>query len=323
MNRILVTGVGAVIGYGILRTLKQLKPAPYLVGMDIFADAAGQHWCDQFVQSCLVSDPGYDAFLRDVISTHAIDLVIPGIEQDMSVFARQAAASQRYDARIALNSPALIELADDKWRMHQALVGLGAPAIPSRIDGTFADLAQSLGLPFLLKPRHGYAGKGIVRIRDERDFIYHGAEFGQTLMAQRIVGRDDAEFTISGFGDGRGGIGQLMALQRRLSGEGATAKAKTVSGEPFQRLIDQLAQTFHPLGPTNFQFRVEDDTPYLLEINPRISSATSIRCAFGYNEAAACIDYYLHGRLPDDRPIRSGTAVRYIEDIVSYDGDHL
>ncbi len=56
----------------------------------------------------------------------------------------------------------------------------------------------------------------------------------------------------------------------------------------------------------------------LLEINPRISSSTSIRTAFGYNECAMAVEYYLEGKTPKQPVIRPGRAVRYTEDLIFY-----
>jgi carbamoyl-phosphate synthase large subunit len=66
----------------------------------------------------------------------------------------------------------------------------------------------------------------------------------------------------------------------------------------------------------NFQFRMVDGSPMLLEINPRISSATSIRAAFGFNEAAMCIDHFLHNKEIFQPTLRSGSAVRYLTEFV-------
>lgn len=316
MSRILVTGVGAVIGYGVLRALRAADPSHVLIGADIFPDAAGRAFCDVFLPAPLTASPDYPGFLAKTVADHEIELIVPCIEQDVTYFAQHKAPS---GVRVALNRPDVIQLSNDKWRTHELLGKLGLPAIPSALEGDFATLSATLGAPFLLKPRRGYAGKGIVRIGDERDFAYHGGGLGADLMAQRIVGDDDAEFTVSGFGDGEGGSGPLIALQRKLSAEGATAKARTVDAAPFRFMIDALCGALRPIGPTNFQFRLGPDGPLLLEINPRISSATSIRRLFGYNEAAMCVDYYLHGRPPAAPTLRSGEAVRYIDDLVFYD----
>jgi carbamoyl-phosphate synthase large subunit len=261
--------------------------------------------------------------VREVVAAHRIGLLIPAIEQDVAFWSMHFAQLEAVGVKVALNDPALIALAGDKWLMHRKQRDLGLTAIPSRIDGRFEDLVRDLGTPFLLKPRRGYAGKGIVQVRDVRDFDYYGVHLGTKLMAQAIVGSDNEEYTVSGFGDGKGGMGWVLALQRRLSGEGATAKARVADATPFRPMISTLAADLHPVGPTNFQFRLCGDTPYLLEINPRISSATSLRSAFGYNESQACVDYYLKGVPPPLPALKTGCAVRYIEDIVVHDRDHF
>jgi carbamoyl-phosphate synthase large subunit len=56
-----------------------------------------------------------------------------------------------------------------------------------------------------------------------------------------------------------------------------------------------------------------------LEINPRISSATSIRAAFGYNESLMSLEFFLEQKRPVQPRIRTGRAVRYTEDYIFYD----
>ena len=138
-------------------------------------------------------------------------------------------------------------------------------------------------------------------------------------MAQPIVGRDDEEFTVSAFGDGRGGYSASMALRRRLSREGFTDKAEVVNQADFLDAIQDLCRAFSPIGPTNFQFRKTDAGLRLLEINPRISSSTSIRAAFGYNEALMATEMAVEKRLPAQPDIKGGRAVRYTEDFIFHD----
>jgi carbamoyl-phosphate synthase large subunit len=149
--------------------------------------------------------------------------------------------------------------------------------------------------------------------------LYWKEQLGYNFMVQEIVGDEENEYTVAAFGFGDGTCGQKLILQRKLSGEGATAKARVVSIPELDSMVDDLAAHFKPVGPTNFQFRHHLNRFLLLEINPRISSSTSLRAAFGYNEAEMCVEYYLEGRRPIERSIRSGRAVRYIEDLVTYD----
>jgi len=74
---------------------------------------------------------------------------------------------------------------------------------------------------------------------------------------------------------------------------------------------------------TNFQFRRDGDFIKLLEINPRISSSTSIRAAFGYNESEMCIEHYLNNKAIHQPKILRGQASRYIADEITYDGTYF
>jgi hypothetical protein len=87
----------------------------------------------------------------------------------------------------------------------------------------------------------------------------------------------------------------------------------------FDDILCKLAFHFKPIGPTNFQFRFDSGNFKLLEINPRISSATSIRTKLGYNETKMSIDYFLFNILPtkiDRNQILKKRAIRYTEELI-------
>lgn len=317
MARILVTGVGAIIGYGALRGLQD--SGHHLIGMDIYADAYGRHLCPQFVQAVRTDDPSYPDFLETALAETRPDLVVPCIEQDVERFDTLRELFERLGVKCALNHSELIRLAADKWSFHQAQIARGFSAIDSSLCSDFEPLKTVVGLPFLLKPRRGYAGKGIVSVSSALEFESYRSQMGSRFMAQRRIGTDEEEYTVGVFGDGAGRFTAQIQLRRLLSGEGATVKAWVVSDNSLTETVTAYCAAFRPLGPTNLQFRKNGDDWSLLEINPRISSSTSLRAAFGYNEAAMAVAYYLDGQLPMQPDIRQGHAVRYIEDHVVFD----
>ncbi|PSS56357.1 ATP-grasp domain-containing protein [Pseudomonas sp. BBP2017] len=325
MKTVMVTGVGAIMGYGLLKSLRAAAPSIRLIGTDIYNDAVGQAWCDAFEQAPLTAAPEYGQWLGDTLARHKVDLLIPGIEQDIHWLSDNRDLLATLDCKVVLNSQKLIELSRDKWAMDQALMVLGdSSRIPSLLSGDFHSLKAALGLPFLLKPRRSYASKGLVWVREERDFAPHAALLGDYLMAQPIIGSANQEFTVAAFGDGQGDAGPTIAFQRSLASDGSTAKAWVYQDDSLDATVARLCQAFKPVGPTNLQFRRgNDDSWRLLEINPRISSTSSIRRAFGYNEAAMCLDYYLDNKSPRPPIIRSGFAVRFIEDHIVYDRNHF
>ena len=316
---VLVTGVGAIIGQGIIRALR-LAPQPVrVIGLDRDAEAFGAHWCDHFAQKP-ASEQGdeYLDFLRGLFKTHAIDLVIPGIEHDVFFFDRHRAVFDDDRPVIALNRAEVIALGKDKWSTIERLEAAGLEVIPSRISGSWAECVGELGpAPLLMKPRRGSGGKGIVELHDQYDFEYWQNRCGADFMVQRLVGSADQEYTVSvfGFGDGEGT--EPAILRRRLGPDGATWWAETVeSCPPISDYSRALTRELRPEGPTNYQFRLSDGRAMLLEINPRVSASTGLRGALGVNEAWMCIEYYLHQHKPTDVTLSPGRAWRFVEDLV-------
>jgi len=325
MQNILVSGASGIVGYGILRSLRQFGKPLRLVGTSIYDDSVAQGFCDIFELAPPTDAPAYIEWLLGTIRKHHVDLIFPGIEIDMYRWAAHIPDIESSGAVAVLNDVELIRLCKDKWAFYQKLSEAGMPcAIESTLCMEFEALKRKYGLPFLLKPRRGFGARGIVKVNSAETFSTHQQHVGQTLMAQPIVGNDDEEFTTSAFGDGRGGYHASMTLKRKLSKDGFTEKAEVVGSDEFIQTIADLCRKFRPIGPTNFQFRRCADGIKLLEINPRISSSTSIRAAFGYNESAMAVEYFLQQRTPTQPAIKRGKAVRYTDEFIFYeDGVHL
>ena len=325
MRTILVSGASGIVGYGILRSLRASGLQLRLIGASMYDDSVAPAFCDDFELAPPTGDTAYIDWLSDTIRKHRVDLVVPGIEIDMYKWTEHVREIEAAGAVALLNRATLVRLCGDKWAAYEDLSGAGfSCAIESSLSNDFDALKERFGLPFLLKPRRGFGSKGLVRVGDIDTFARHQREVGPVLMAQPLVGLDDEEYTTSAFCDGQGGFYASMALKRRLSRDGFTEKATVVPADEFAETISGLCDRLRPLGPTNFQFRKCADGLKLLEINPRISSSTSIRTAFGYNESAMAVEYFLEGRTPVQPTIRPGRAVRYTTEYVWYgDGIHF
>jgi carbamoyl-phosphate synthase large subunit len=291
-----------------------------LIGTSIYTDSVAPGFCDIFEVVPRTDSPDYLDQLVVLLRKHRVDVAFPGIDADMYRWADHAAEIEATGTKLVLNSRELISLCSDKWAFYQRQQKLMPTyAIPSYLDMDFDVLKANCGLPFLLKPRRGFGSKGIVVIETAEQFAGIAPVRKTTSMAQPIVGRDDEEFTVSAFCDGQGGYSASMALRRRLSRDGFTEKAEVVDQAEFSDAVRDLCRAFSPIGPTNFQFRKTEAGLRLLEINPRISSSTSIRAVFGYNEALMAADMAIEQRLPAQPDIKRGRAVRYTEDFIFHD----
>ena len=320
MKTILVSGASGIVGYGILRSLKRSGKQLNLIGTTIYEDSVANAFCDTFVKAIPTNDPFYLDWLLNTIRKYNINLLIPGIEADLYKWTDHISEIQQSGARIALNNIDLIALTKDKWKFYERLLLLDKEhAIESSLVGNYDTLAERFGLPFLLKPRRGFGSKGIVSIDNEVSFQSYQKDIGEKLMAQPIVGSLEEEYTSAAFCDATGSPKAYMTLRRKLSKDGFTEKATVVEIDDLKKVVSKLCGSFRPIGPTNFQFRRHNDTWKLLEINPRISSSTSIRTAFGYNESLMTVEYYLENKIPGQPEIKRGRAVRYSEDFIFYE----
>ena len=319
MRKILVSGASGIVGYGILRSLRGSGDKFTLIGCTIYEDSVAAGFCDFFEKAVKTNSEGYLEWLIGVIKKHKIDLIIPGIEPDLYNWNKNLRRLEEVGVKVLMNNSELLMLSCDKWAFYLELQNRNLTmAIPTSLEADFDRLKDLFGLPLLLKPRCGFGSKGIVKVPDCETFQRYRAKIGEELMVQPFVGSDDEEYTVAAFGDGGGGVAAQITLRRKLSEGGFTEKAEVVEDEVIQALVVELCRQFRPIGPTNFQFRKHDGAFKLLEINPRISSSTSIRAAFGYNESLMSVEFFLEDRLPSQPIVRRGRAVRYWEDCLFF-----
>lgn len=319
MTNIFVTGASSLIGYGILKSIRSTKKPYKLIGSTIHKNSIAPAFTDVCIEAPFSGSEGYLDWFIKVIKDYNVDLVIPSFDEDVNFLSNHRKQIESTGAKVVLNNFELVHLCNDKWEFYKVLKSNNCPyVIPSSISSEFHELEREFGLPLLLKPRKGFASRGIVRVNDKEMFLKHKDKIGEELMVQPLIGKDDEEFTTGAFCDGKGGYYAIITFKRELSKEGYTNIAEVYESKQIEEAVLDICKILKPIGPTNFQFRIHNGVCQLLEINPRFSASTSMRVAFGYNDAIMAIEYYLEGKIPKQPKIKQGKAIRYIEDFIFY-----
>lgn len=313
---ILVSGASGIVGYGILRSLLKNKEQYTLIGTTIYTDSIASAFCDIFELAVPTNSENYFEWLFSIIKKYKIDMIIPSIEADMYLWNENRKQIESTGTLVLLNNRQLINLCQDKWNFYTRL----QPMIHEYLIPTTDDLSKNIfGYPYILKPKKGFGSKGIIRIQNEEDYQKYKDKITKDLIMQPIIGTDEEEYTVSAFYDKEHNLIDYLPLKRKLSSNGYTESAEVVNYD-FSNILEKIASIVKPLGPTNFQFRLDkNNNMKLLEINPRISSSTSIRASLGYNESQMSIDYFLNGKIPekvDKESIKNRKAVRYVEEYI-------
>ncbi len=324
---ILVTGVGAVIGYGIIKSLKKSRYNVKIIGIDIFEDAVGRVWCDKFVQGVRADSEQFPEFITKLVKKFDIDLIIPGIEQDVDAFGKMVYKHSFNACKIALNTKTALKVFNNKRLTYRLLNELGLPFIQFALsqdltEKSVEEIIDIVGLPCIVKPDISYARKGLATLVNREELQFYNKQKGYVFQKKINSG---IEYTISVFGLGNGKYCNPICLKRQLGPDGATHKAEVFAFSPFEFQIKTLMERIKPSGPTNFQFieNDSDNSVLLLEVNPRISASTSIRTGFGVNEAEMCIDFFLADKEPIPVKIKKGRAQRFLDEIMEYDSNNI
>ena len=312
--KVLVSGASGIVGYGIIKSLRKSQFDCTVVGTSNRSFSVANHFSDRFYRAPATGSSNYLSWLLELLERERPDVAIPGLEIDNFVWNRNRNLFDETGTKVLLNDAQLIELSADKWVFFNELRRLHEPTtIETVLVHEYQELVDMFGLPFILKPRRGYGGRGFQVVQNELDF--NRGHYPDSI-AQPFVGDDESEFTVSAFGDGQGGIAHMFALRRNLDYAGFTSLAEIVESDAFLGPIERLSSSLCPIGPTNFQFRRKGHELFLLEINPRISSSTSIRAAFGYNEVEMGVSFIKTGTIEMPSPKTEGIALRYSEDLV-------
>lgn len=319
MKKIMVSGASGVVGYSCLKALKNVKQY-YLIGTSIYDSDVAKKYSDEFFMAPLTESAYYCDWLEKMIKEQGIELLIPGIEADVYKWNEIREKIEEWGAKIVLNSKQLIGLCQDKWFFYEEIKKLDEEVwIPSILQcDNYYDAKKVLGPHMVVKPRKGYGSIGLHYISDEKEFVFYKS--ADSVIQKKIFGE---EYTIGAFYDKESNLCNYISLERKLGRGGFTEYAKTKEHPKLKSIISELGKELGAIGITNFQFIDDEGNLKLLEINPRISSSTSMRALLGYNECDMGARFALYGELPGNIKVKSGRVVRYVEEIAVYDRDYI
>lgn len=302
MKKVLVTGVGGVVGQGILRNLRAERLDIALIGTNVAAVSAGNHLCDAVHVVPYAYDPAYIPAIRELIENERIDLVIPST--DYEVYHLMLAQSE-LPAPVAASPADLTRACLDKYATWQALHAQGLPFAASCLPSEYAGQFERT----VVKPREGRGSRNIhIDPPNPRSF-------GDDYVVQEYL--EGEELTTSFYVRRDGALHGMITFVRELE-QGNTALAEVVDRHDAQLrgLVEGLVARFPFRGSCNLQTRATPRGIVPFEINCRISGTNSVRSQFGFRDVAYTVQEYLYGQPPDAPQITPGSAIRVIMDII-------
>jgi carbamoyl-phosphate synthase large subunit len=313
-----ITGVGSLLGQGILRSLKQSSLDITIAGFCVDKFSTGLYWCDESYFIPFAKDPDYISKLISEITRSEIKLLLVGTDVELKKIAQNKELIEKTcNIVVLISSPFVVELGDDKYKTAKFFMDKGMPAPLSALPDSKDDLNELIkqaGFPLIVKPRKGMRSYGVVSVNNI-DELNSAIAQTEDPVIQECVGSADKEYTASGLYF-NGKCNAVIVMRRELR-DGNTYRAFTVNDEKLIAAVKEWTELVKPFGPINFQFRLDKNlTPKVFEINSRFSGTTPLRAKAGFNEVEMCVSYLLNGleiRQPD---IKSCMILRHMEETV-------
>lgn len=226
-----------------------------------------------------VTDEGYIPFLVDLIQKYSIDLIVPTIDTELPILARNVETLKQAGTFPLISKQFLIDCSCDKWLTFQEFSKAGVQTarswIPEQCDRT--ELPEEL----FLKPRDGSASLHTHAVKKEAlDNILPEVPF--PLIQERLYGK---EITIDALLDLNGNPIHYVPRIRMQTVGGESIQGLTMPDTGMEKWFERLLLTLKKLGgigPMTLQaFLTDDGNPIFSEINPRFGGGFPLGYAAG------------------------------------------
>lgn len=302
MRSILVTGIGGVVGQGILRNLRAMDLTAQIIGTNIQQISAGNHLCDHVYQVPFAYDEGYVTTIHELTFRHNVKLIIPSTDYEAYYLSLNAAT---LPSKVAASPPEITAFCLDKYLNFKEFVKLDLPFAPSILPSSYKGEFRRT----IVKPREGRGSRNIMV-----DPLAP-TDFGDDYVVQEYL--DGPELTTAFYVLQTGKLHGFITLKRELE-QGNTSRCEVVIkyDEAIRKIINQMIAHFPFRGSCNIQSRVTKHGIVPFEINCRISGTNSIRSQFGFNDVAYTVQELFLSQAPDSPQIKKGSAIRIIHDVI-------
>jgi len=308
-----ISCIGSGVGQSVINSLR-LSCLPFkTIGLGTNPFAYGAYDCDVYDYTLSIYDSKFIGNLIEKCQEHKVDLIIPGLDDEALIYAQNFDKFQSAGIRTICSDADLISICRDKDRMSRELSKVADIFVKCFDKNTLEHDIENgkLVFPFIVKPRGGFASRGIQIIRNQNDLSK--IEDDHIIQELAMPGRSDPNYAyyMDEISKNRnpqvseisiqvvyGPDGQLLG---RMSSYNKLNNGVPIEIVPYESdyiwsIIDKLTPTLLNMGlrgPLNIQGRLTENGLKLFEMNPRFTGITGLRALMGFNEVEACVKEWL------------------------------
>jgi carbamoyl-phosphate synthase large subunit len=262
--------------------------------------------------------PEFVDTLVGICAEHGVDLVIPTIDPELVPLSRHADRFRAVGARVAVSTPAVVDIARDKLRTAQFLAKHDIPAPRSAAVAEVVAAPDAWTWPILVKPRAGSSSIGIHLVTSP-DQLAPLQSKGDQMVQEFLRGQ---EYTVNLFFDCAGRMRCAIPHRRCEVRAGEVAKGLTQRHAELERIAWLLGDTLHGArAALCFQAIIDDrGRPTVFEINARFGGGYPLAHHAGARFAQWLLEEATDQHLSAHNDWRDGVLMLRYDATIIHDG---
>lgn len=310
---IMITGAGGAAAVTLIRAL-QGDHTVVAADMDPFAVGLYLVPAEQRVLLPRGDDDTFVPALLREARERGVDLVIPTVDVELRGVSAASEDFAESGIRLLVEHTSTLDYCLDKWALVQACAATVRVPVTVILDENVTTATiESLGAPFIIKPRRGAGGRGFAVIENEAMLAGHPRD-GTHILQEFLPGD---EFSIDVLGRPDGHIVAAVPRLRDKVDSGIAVAGRTVHDEALITFGRLVAEAIGVVGVVNVQVRrARDGSPALLEVNPRFPGTMALTMAAGIDMPNLAVDAVFGAQLPDALDFVEVAVVRHWDEVV-------
>ena len=258
---------------------KKLGMPAFFVGADTTALSSALQLCDK---KCIVKPirhPDYLKQLLRIVKQNNIKLLVPTIDTDLLLLAKNKTKFARLGCRVLVSEPNVVEICQDKRKAFRFLKKNGFDT-PETITARVALQRKSLRFSCFLKPWDGNASRGNAVVKNRRELAFYAKKIPNCIVQPFI---DGDEYTCDIFVDFDMKVRCVVPRKRIFVRGGEVNKGRVIK---HRAIMSQVAELVEKLGAGPGVITVQliltaDEQIKFIEINPRFGGGAPLAIKAG------------------------------------------
>jgi len=304
-----ISSIGSGIGQSVVNALKLSSFVVHTVGFGNAPFEYGALDCDHHCRVPAIKDPNYIDRLIERCLEEGVDLLIPGLDDDLLVLSEGEGRFLEAGINLLTASREVITLCRDKYHLSRHLQERTDVFVRGFLAGEFREALEQgkYDFPCVAKPRGGSGSLGVHLVKDENDLV----DLAEDAFLQPLISPAPGDAYAEQFQEEvrKGSVPQVSELSVQvITGKDGTILGKLATlnklkqGVPVeifpvdrQEIWTAVDQVMDPLlamdfrGPVNIQGRITEEGVRFFEVNPRFTGLTGLRAQLGFNGVEACL----------------------------------